>query len=114
MMTDRADFTVIVLWISRLGNWTAHPAIRNTILARLTAIKTERMFRIWSTLFQAAGAIRETPIANGIANRRRSSARAEAKMESLAPAIMIARRQPAALWTESAARLICGNAKGKT
>ena len=71
------------------------------------------MFRIWSILFQAADAIRETPIANGIANRRRSFVRAEQKTENLAPIIMIARRQPAALLTEFAGRLIYGNAKGK-
>src|SRR3990170_5750747 len=113
MMTDRADFTVIVLWTSRSGNWTARHAIRNTILAKHSAIRTALIFRIWNTPFQAAGAMRGTRIANGIAKRRRSFVPAEPKMASPAPIIMIARRQPAALWTESAARLIYGNAKGR-
>src|SRR3989344_2442739 len=113
MMTGRADFTAIVLWISRLGNWTDRLAIKNTILAKHSAIRKARKFLIWSTVFQVAGAMRAMPDAFGIVKRRLSSARAEVKTEILAPIIMIARRQPAALWTASAARLICGNAKGK-
>src|SRR3990170_4370436 len=113
MMTGRADFTAIVLWISRLGNWTDRLAIKNTILAKHSAIRKARKFLIWSTVFQAAGAMRAMPDVSGIANKRLSSARAEVKTESLAPIIMIARRQPAVLLTESAGRLICGNAKGR-
>src|SRR3989344_5508685 len=102
MMTGRADFTAIVLWISRLGNWTDRLAIKNTILARHSARRKARKFLIWSTAFQAAGAMRAMPDAFGIVKRRRLSARAEAKTERPAPIIMIARRQPVALLTESA------------
>src|SRR3989344_4671 len=113
MMTGRADFTGIVPKIRHFGNWTAQAAVRNTILVRHSAIKPAKMFRIWSTAYQMADAMRVMPNAGGIASKRRSSAQAEAKMESLVPIMMIARRLSAVLWMVFAVPRIYGNAKEK-